>query len=425
MSRALLVSAVLVSLALMTSACGVRSGLSLGEQTEVEPVDPPINVCGGTSPITEVPMTACGICGLWRCDGPEAVFCEEDAAPNACGECGPLPEEQCNERDDNCNGVVDEGCVIRALATSDQERRVRISGDWLVADVVRRGVGGDILALHIPTGRIQVVTESTEPPTDVPYARWSAIDGELVAFYYIGRSFNGVPNIAAHDLSTGETFEPPMVLEGQSAPNVDDGRVLFAAKDAMGGPFDVFIWEPAAGDMERIGDPSLSEMAPDASGEWLVFEESESGEEVFGRHIAAMNLRTGERLRLSDGLPEGWHVAPAIDGTRVVWHREHGGSAPGRVGDVYLFDLETRERSILAEGGSALHARIDGDLVCWSAASGSAVSEGVTAMNLSTGVQRVMNARAELCDVSGRRLAWLLRRRSQDPYYYDLLPTDL
>jgi len=66
-----------------------------------------------------------------------------DAAcdPNACGDCGrPLPEE-CNGRDDDCDGVVDEGCprrLLEAPAPWSSAYGVRLVGPRAI--VTRSGV---------------------------------------------------------------------------------------------------------------------------------------------------------------------------------------------------------------------------------------------------------------------------------------------
>jgi hypothetical protein len=53
-----------------------------------------------------------------------------DCARNACGTCGPAPVEECNGRDDDCDGIVDNGCVEKlAPALGRSVSWVRIVGD--------------------------------------------------------------------------------------------------------------------------------------------------------------------------------------------------------------------------------------------------------------------------------------------------------
>ena len=43
------------------------------------------------------------------CDIVESICADGSGEPNACGECGPVPEERCNGHDDDCDGEYDEG----------------------------------------------------------------------------------------------------------------------------------------------------------------------------------------------------------------------------------------------------------------------------------------------------------------------------
>ncbi len=397
------------------TACGARTDLGRPEESETPIAEP--NECGGTAMLPGVVDGACGICGLYACESPDALFCDDEET-NRCGECGPVPEEICNERDDDCDEVVDEGCVIRARSGEGHETRVRIDGEWMIVDVTLRGRAGDVFAIQTETGDEIQLNDPEER------ARFASIDGRLVSWNATGSS---VSNVRAYDLETGDRFEPPEPLAQVGNSSVHEGVVVFSAEVAGRGDADVFLWEPRSGRVDQVGDPDQSEMNADLFGDWLVLEVAPPSDTIFGRQVEAWNLATAERIRLSDGLPDGWHVGPTIHGTRVVWHREHGSSAPSRTADLYLFDLETGERRVLEEGGGALFGRIEGDLVCWSGTgqlngSGGSWTEGGTRLlNLATGRRQVMNAAGHDCDISGRRVAWLLRRRSLDPYYYDLL----
>ena len=52
---------------------------------------PPVNLCGGTSPLAHEPESECGPCGLdtWTCDGLEAVACSGETWGNGCDACDP------------------------------------------------------------------------------------------------------------------------------------------------------------------------------------------------------------------------------------------------------------------------------------------------------------------------------------------------
>ena len=61
-----------------------------------------LNACGGCGP---VPDEACNEADD-DCDGTV-----DEGVVNACGECGPVPNEECNGVDDDCDGETDEGLL--------------------------------------------------------------------------------------------------------------------------------------------------------------------------------------------------------------------------------------------------------------------------------------------------------------------------
>lgn len=67
--------------------------------------------------VDEGAQNACGSCGPVPeevCNGADdnCNGTVDEGVRNACGGCGPVPEEVCNGADDNCNGVIDEGVDI-------------------------------------------------------------------------------------------------------------------------------------------------------------------------------------------------------------------------------------------------------------------------------------------------------------------------
>ncbi len=93
--------------------CGVLECSVDGESLECNGA--PSNPCGGCEPLEAPPGLACDECGLWECDGPDAVSCV-GAGTNECGGCDPLTErlgEPCGTcgGDWMCDGTDSVSCV--------------------------------------------------------------------------------------------------------------------------------------------------------------------------------------------------------------------------------------------------------------------------------------------------------------------------
>ncbi len=387
------------------------------------------NECGGTKLLSATPLTACGVCGLWACNGLDALKCDDPGA-NTCGDCGPLPEEQCNDLDDDCDGLIDEGCVKKLAWFVTQEVRVHISGDHVVFDAQYLNNVEDVVLVTISTGQVEVLTPHANPihgPGDPSQERDSAIDGNLVVWIRRGATEQGY--VEGYDVATGQYLLPPDPAPTGLRPAIDAGRIVYQSAEPSQ-DWDIRLWQPEQGTVQVLTEPGTHEMAPDLSGPWLVFEQAPPGGQIFERHIVALNLDTDQQVTLSEGL-EGWHVAPAIYSTHVVWHRESGNGSPAYQGDVFHYDLATGARTMLSTDNIAFNPRVSGSLVCWSTTNslgpwgGQWVTGGVTLHDLATGQQQEMVSDAHLCDVDGlsqpRRLVWLERRAGLDPYLRELL----
>ena len=93
----------------------------------------PVEDCNGRDDdcdgeIDEGVLNSCGVCGadpVEACNGADED-CDgriDEGALNACGECGETPEEVCNTLDDDCDGAVDEnlgpGCQCAGVMAED------------------------------------------------------------------------------------------------------------------------------------------------------------------------------------------------------------------------------------------------------------------------------------------------------------------
>ncbi len=89
--------------------CGEGTLTCNGQQLVCMPDDPDaeLNACGGCESLVGELGAACGQCGVYACDGDNAVICN-DPGFNDCGTCGPVPQEVCDGNDNDCDGEIDE-----------------------------------------------------------------------------------------------------------------------------------------------------------------------------------------------------------------------------------------------------------------------------------------------------------------------------
>ncbi len=411
MSRALL----LIGVCALAAGC-TRTRL-VWEPAPIDEVVDDRNACGGLEDLPGTLGEACApggdLCeGRWVCAGEDALRCES-----------PVVEEVCNGRDDDCDGAVDEGCVVRLGTLATQDLRVRVSSDGLaVIDAHGLSGSGDVVLVDRATpAEANVLTPHAEPiaSSDDPSREvGGSIDGGWVAWT---REGDGV--VVVHELASGDEFESGG-LAFASSPVVEGDRVVFH----VGAPRShAELWQwTAAGGFEQLTEFGLRVAEPDLSGDWVVYERSTAEDSIFGRHVDALHLETGEVVRLSEGLDEGWHLAPAIDGELVVWQQSTGSTAPSREGIVWSYDLGTGERRALSEE-SGLDPRVSNGRVCWTSEVTFMVEEGYYAekvvMLLDVGARvptRV--ARGYRCDLNGPHLVYLARFSSYPSAYHRLLP---
>jgi len=415
----------LVVCAIASTSCSRTEPLDLDAdgdgRADVNPRRSGPNECGGRGALEATPGVRCGVCGVFACAGPERVVCDDRELRNACGGCGPPPEEECNGRDDDCDGLVDERCLLRLGPPEEGTESVRLSGARAVLSVP--------LVVTLPGGAVRDFRTPPPPPDAGTYGYdgTASLDGDLVAWVRRG----GPPSLArlmAHDFRTGRTFDSAEPGYYISSLAVDGDRVAFEIhRDDVEGAVDVWIWDLATNTTRNVTLAGANETTPDLSGEWLVYERAPPRDSSTPTQVVAQNLRTGERVVVSDGTP-GWHRAPAIDGTRIVWNSGDGVNTQPSDGQIFLYDLATRTRRTLTRRGSRFRPRISGTLVCWAASPTeppySSMGD-VTVFDLVTERSVVITTRGQLCDISGRRVAvlewfdWNGRTRA---YYRDLLP---
>ncbi len=387
------------------------------------PMTTTTNACGGTETLPAGPNEACGVCGLYACSSQNVLRCDDPGA-NTCGICGKIPQEECNGRDDNCNGVIDEGCVLKLAALRTNDQQARVSG----TRVVFRAAGywsnaSDVGLVLLPGFNLEIVSPHAEPtdgPGDPSQELDPDIDGELVV--WTSRRvdpLSDVGTLVGYDARTKTSFLISSLAT--THPAVSKARVAFETKGTSEYEDDIMLWERATGSTRTLTDKTTDDRAPDLDGEWVVFTQGSGVSPYFNRQVVAYNLTTDERLVLSDGLG-GWNTQPAISGTRAVWRHEEGNQAPSYYGEIWLYDLTTHTRTKLSLEKKDEYPRISGSLVCWSTISGE--PGGITLLDVSSGRRKTLSSEGSICDIDGRRVVWSEYHGSNDVYVRELLENE-
>jgi len=371
------------------------------------------NACGGSASLDNPPGVACGQCGLIACDGTDSTRCDE-VGKNACGDCGPLPAEVCNGRDDNCDGRVDEGCAQPVgPSLAGNATRVRVSGDHLIVDL-NDNRSWQIVDVTLSTGATQILN----PMPRNGVVSHGTIDGTLVSW----RTGAGA---AAYDLAT-QTFYPTLEYSHEDSlyPGVNAGRITFEVSSGTPNVMKIELWELATKSVRTVyTGPGLIAHTV-LSGDWLVFHR------YLGHYqsaeIVAYHLVTNEQLTLSAGVG-GFNMEPAIDGNTVVWHREdvpqlNEGqpyqSPPN--GDIYVYDLVARSRRLVTHSAAGFNQpRISGSLLLWT-------GDGyhLTVADLLTGKQKEIAPNGWAGDIEGRSVYWIDRHVQSQLLGRDLLSNE-
>ena len=363
--------------------------------------------------LSAMPEDACGVCGIYRCDG-GSLRCEDPGA-NACGRCGKVPAEECNGRDDNCDGVIDEGCVRKLASLPTTDSAPHASGVHVVFQAGGRFTNAsDIVLVTTPSFEVEIISPHATPidaPGDPSQEADPDIDGDLVVWTSRRADpFGDSGRLLGYDIATKATFEisSAAVLH----PAVSQERVAFQVSPGNYVNNEVWLWDRATGKTRALTTKDTDNQAPDIDGDWVVYTSGTGISPYFNRQIVVQNLTTGETVTTSTGLP-GWNTQPAISGTRVVWRNEQGSQAPSIDGDIWLYDLSTKIRTKLV-GGRATRPRIAKTLVCWS----ETYSNGVTLLDVVTLKSRSMTSVGSGCNIDGRRVLWA---ENTDVYVRDLL----
>ena len=380
------------------------------------------NECGGSSVLAGAPDQPCATCSRWACNGTERVTCMAFATVNTCGVCGPTPDEECNGRDDNCDGRIDEGCVRRLTILREAAAHPRLSGGRVGFDL--RGIGSnasDALVVTLPEGVVRFLSPHSDPPgmtTDPSQESETSLDGDWMV--WITRRVDPLWNggrVIALNLATGEM---PTISERRGIHPAADrsGRIVFESPGASEYEADIWLWDTSDRVARALTGREGDERSPEISGYRVVFTRGTGDSPYFNRQIVVRDVRLGNERVLSEGL-DGFATEPAIDGDKVVWRQQVGTMSPSRTGLVWTFDLATNERRRIGETSVAYEPRIAGSLVCWSTLSGE--RGGLTVFDLQTGRSRMLSREGHHCDLDARRVVWLEGLSATDVFWRDLL----
>jgi hypothetical protein len=323
---------------------------------------------------------------------------------NACGDCAPPQPEECNGRDDNCDGTVDEGCSLLWPRMSDAVAPIRLYQGAVIA--VEVGPYGAYTSpdsyryrlSYVPSPGADPQTLAETALTDGGIANESQRDPDFDGTWLVWRraaywDYNSANAILAMRLGDRQLQTVVPNAPSLSGLAVSGGRVVFADVPQGRDDGDIELYDLATGQQRTLTFPGVPESAPDISGDWVVYERRQAANA--DSDVRALHISDGALDGPSEGL-DGSHVGPAIDGPHVVWTRQLAG--PPATAEVWWYDLDTRERRKLGDGQNP---RVDGTLTCWDG------PDGVWVADSSNGRSgRVATAGAR-CDISGRRVAWL------------------
>jgi hypothetical protein len=140
--------------------------------------------------------------------------------------------------------------------------------------------------------------------------------------------------------------------------------------------------------IQQFGNPASDQADGVSSGEWLVWAETYSLDNLNRFTMFAFNAATGRVKRIGRSLsqpdgaawPSPWH-APAVSGNYAAWAQGYG---PGGLVEIRLADLATGAVRTVARG-YVQPPFFDGDLVVWPQSASSARQARLRAYSVTTG----------------------------------------
>jgi hypothetical protein len=285
-----------------------------------------------------------------------------DGGLNACGACGPTPDEVCNGRDDDdCDGFVDEGCAHRLdPGQSIAASRVRLAGERAVysggTSLPYGSQQTEVWAVDLRDGshRLLASAPGVKPDGTSGFVGSGDTDGTWAV--WIRQTGNDVA-LEAASLETSATRTHAFArVHPLNEPSIVDGRVVWSdgARAAS--------WSLADDRVETITLPRPA-VGLRRDGDWLLT-------------IVDVRPLAVEALRIADGKVIALATGDNVDGLDVDGARA-------------VSDLGHRRRWLSA--GAARRRPGGGDV-------GGAVRRP----------RRLrLASRGSSCDVAGRRVAWI------------------
>lgn len=340
-----------VSASILLTACSVATEVP---RAASEP-PPPVNACGGLTALAFAPGTVCGRCGTWRCATPDTLSCAEEP-PNRCGECGALPEEVCNGRDDDCNGIADERCVHRVApyvlpGTRALIGGIRVSGRRALVLADNEHWNWEAWIHDLESGEGFSVA-----PHDDAESHDSAIeiDGDLVTFMRSRPNPAGYPAYVVAYYAVDVARHDVRVLDEQrtwaSFLDASAGRVAFTRRTW---PTHDVVLHTFSTAHERVLTLGASDTPLELAGDFLLGTRSaEGGVSVFARHLESGVEQTWGPFTRVDDIESDGRRAVLVD-VRADGERR-----------LVLLDLATAAQAEM-DAPSAYAPVVYGDLVCF------------------------------------------------------------
>ncbi|MBN1460311.1 MAG: hypothetical protein JXA57_12305 [Armatimonadetes bacterium] len=186
---------------------------------------------------------------------------------------------------------------------------------------------------EIATGRtMQWASVQSAPQIDDGRMVWGTVDNEIYLY----------------DIPNGRTTL--ITADGGSDPCIDGGYVVWQGSDE-----EIYLYEIANGQTTRVTENAFSDHAAQIDNGYVVWQQDQQNAEIY-----LYDISSGQTIRLTQNTSSDFN--PRIDSGYVVWQQAN----PPVNGAVYLYDIASgQSRELASNTGSYPDPQIDDGHVVW------------------------------------------------------------